>query len=154
MPLFDPHNSQTPYTSTPDLHAQHPSEKQQLPAGCTPGPILHIVPTSSKSKGKKVISPLPNEPIPENAESCPIIWVDFPFKNKENPFYFSRRRKWVTLGIALYFAHVTALQTSAFSIGFGSMQRDLGMSDLQAAAGVALYGWVSPVFTPSTIIML
>jgi hypothetical protein len=143
MPLFDPHNSQTPYTSTPDLHAQHPSEKQQLPAGCTSGPILHIVPTSTKSKGKKVISPLPNEPIPENAESCPIIWVDFPFKNKENPFYFSRRRKWVTLGIALYFAHVTALQTSAFSIGFGSMQRDLGMSDLQAAAGVALYGWVS-----------
>lgn len=42
----------------------------------------------------------------------------------------------------MYFAHVTALQTSAFSIGFGSMQRDLGMSDLQAAAGVALYGWV------------
>jgi hypothetical protein len=35
------------------------------------------------------------------------------------------------------------LQTSAFSIGFGSMQRDLGMTDLQAAAGVALYGWVS-----------
>jgi hypothetical protein len=145
MPLFDPHNSQTPYASTPSLHIPHDSEKKQLPAGCTPGPTLHIVPTSAKgeSEGKKVISPLPNEPIPENAESCPIIWVDFPFKSKENPFYFSRRRKWITLGIALYFAHVTALQTSAFSIGFGSMQRDLGMTDLQAAAGVALYGWVS-----------
>lgn len=47
------------------------------------------------------------------------------------------------LGVALYFAHVTALQTSAFSIGFGSMQRDLGMTDLQAATGVSLYGWVS-----------
>jgi hypothetical protein len=46
------------------------------------------------------------------------------------------------MAIALYFAHVTALQTSAYSIGFGSMQRDLGMTNLQAAAGVALYGWV------------
>jgi hypothetical protein len=145
MPLFDPHNSQTPYASTPSLHAQHPSEKNQLPAGCSTGPILHIASTSpnGKGKGKKVISPLPNETIPEDAESCPIIWVDFPLKSKENPFYFSRRRKWITLGIALYFAHVTALQTSAFSIGFGSMQRDLNMTDLQAAAGVALYGWVS-----------
>jgi len=146
MPLFDPHNSQTPYTSTPSLHGHANSEKPQLPAGCTSGPVLHLVPTSTKSDSKstsrKVISPLPNESIPENAESCPIIWVDFPLKSKENPFYFSRRRKWITLGIALYFAHVTALQTSAFSIGFGSMQRDLGMSDLQAAAGVALYGWV------------
>jgi MFS family permease len=49
----------------------------------------------------------------------------------------------VTMAIALYFAHVTALQTSAYSIGFGSMQRELGMTNLQAAAGVALYGWVS-----------
>ena len=150
MPLFDPHHSQTPYASTPSVNIHHPqgAEKQQLPPGCTPGPTLHEVPISTK-KGKdgttktKVIAPLPNEPIPENAESCPIIWVDFPLKSKENPFYFSRRRKWITLGIALYFAHVTALQTSAFSIGFGSMQRDLGMTDLQAAAGVALYGWVS-----------
>lgn len=47
------------------------------------------------------------------------------------------------LAVALYFAHVTALQTSAYSIGYGSMQRDLGMTNLQAATGVSLYGWVS-----------
>jgi len=150
MPLFDPHHSQTPYHSTPDIQALRPTEKPQLPAGCTPGPILHLVPTSPKGKGKghsKVISPLPGQELPEDAEPCPIIWVDFPLKSRENPFYFSKKRKWVTMAIALYFAHVTALQTSAYSIGFGSMQRDLGMTDLQAAAGVALYGWVGQAYS-------
>jgi hypothetical protein len=143
MPLFDPHHSQTPFASTPTIHGLQPTEKDELPPGCTSGPVLHLVPTSTKEDGKtKVIAPIPGQDLPDNAEACPIIWVDFPLKSRENPFYFSRRRKWVTMAIALYFAHVTALQTSAYSIGFGSMQRDLGMTNLQAAAGVALYGWV------------
>lgn len=162
MPLFDPHNSQTPYTSTPSLHAQHqrlqeqrqeghqtPLDKSQLPPGCTPGPVLHLVPVKPGKNGKppkvKVVAPLPDEAPPEGSEPCPIIWVDFPSQSKENPFYFSRRRKWMILAVALYFAHVTALQTSAYSIGYGSMQRDLGMTNLQAATGVSLYGWVSRV---------
>lgn len=146
MPLVDPHNSQTPYTSTPSVNVQTPTtplDKEHLPPGCTPGPVLRLVPVPKKPGKVKVVAPLPDETPPPDSESCPIIWVDFPYQSKENPFFFSRRRKWVTLAVALYFAHVTALQTSAYSIGFGSMQRDLGMTDLQAATGVSLYGWVS-----------
>ncbi|WVR06701.1 hypothetical protein IAU60_003733 [Kwoniella sp. DSM 27419] len=104
-------------------------DRKVLPAGCTYGPTLGMI-------GRKVVS----QPT-EETDQVPVIWVDFPPNSQENPFSFTRRRKIVIMCVALFFANITAYQTSAYSAGFDSMKRDLGMTNLQASAGVSLYGW-------------
>jgi hypothetical protein len=42
----------------------------------------------------------------------------------------------------VFFTGMTAFSTSAYSIGIPSMMADLGMTDLQALAGVGLYAFV------------
>lgn len=124
----------------------------ELPAGCSHGPILYVsdhavssspvqTPPSLATTISRTLSRSPSKLA--GPEPTQIIWVDFPPSSRANPFFFSRRRKWGIMAVALLYAFITSLQTSAFSIGFDSMQRDLGMSNLQAAAGVSLYGWVS-----------
>ncbi|WVW85154.1 hypothetical protein I302_107192 [Kwoniella bestiolae CBS 10118] len=128
---------------TSQTHTPHKTEKpptpNSLPEGCTLGPIL-----GKTSRG--VIS------IPKSSESSPavqqeeyeeirVIWVDFPAGSKENPFSFSTKRKLGIMAVALFFANITAYETSSYSIGIPSMKRDLGATDLQAASGISLYGW-------------
>ena len=126
----------------------------ELPAGCTVGPQLYLTPD-----GRVVAGVLEDEnaedigqPAQETetdreadtpGEPIPIIWVEFPPGSPENPFSYSHKRKITTMACALFFAAMTALQASAYAPGIPSMRRDLGMSQLQADAGVSLYPWVS-----------
>ncbi|OCF35086.1 hypothetical protein I316_03126 [Kwoniella heveanensis BCC8398] len=102
----------------------------ELPSGCVRGPILGLT-----SRGVVVSHPSAED------ERVPVIWVDFPPNSTRNPFFFSAKKKVLIMTVALFFGNITAYQTSAYSIGFTSMKRDLGATDLQAAAGVSLYGW-------------
>ncbi|OCF57017.1 hypothetical protein L486_05874 [Kwoniella mangroviensis CBS 10435] len=106
-----------------------------LPDGCTLGPIL-----GKTSRGIISLSKSSEEAIEEH-EEVRVIWVDFPPGSQENPFFFSKRRKLGIMAVALFFANITAFETSSYSIGIPSMKRDLGATDLQAAAGISLYGW-------------
>ena len=106
-----------------------------LSAGCSYGPTLHIT-----TKPHYNISPTPSD----GAEPTPILWVDFPHHSTDDPFYFSKHRKWAILAVAFFFAHMTSEQVSVFAIGAGSMMRDIpGMTDFDVAMGTSAYGWVS-----------
>ncbi|WVF69044.1 hypothetical protein IAT40_003818 [Kwoniella sp. CBS 6097] len=107
-----------------------PQLTSELPPGCVRGPTLGLT-------RQGVVS----QPSAED-EKIPVIWVDFPPNSTSNPFFFSAKKKVLIMTVALFFGNITAYQTSAYSIGFTSMKRDLGATDLQAAAGVSLYGWV------------
>ncbi|WWC63027.1 uncharacterized protein I303_105626 [Kwoniella dejecticola CBS 10117] len=108
-----------------------------LPPGCTWGPTLGLT-----SRG--VVSPARSSEAEAQGlevEQTRVIWVDFPTASKENPFFFSKRRKLGIMAVALFFANITAFETSSYSIGIPSMRRDLGATALQAATGISLYGW-------------
>ncbi|WRT66787.1 uncharacterized protein IL334_003750 [Kwoniella shivajii] len=106
-----------------------------LPPGCTYGPSLRLTPRGVVSRQLSTPSAACD------GEDVRIIYVDFPLGSSENPFFFSRRRKLGIMLVALFYAMITAYETSSYSIGAPSMQRDLHATDLQAASGVSLYGW-------------
>lgn len=115
--------------------ANDPQSNKSLPAGCSYGPILHLV---TKPHHNILTTAV------EDSETVPVIWVDFPPKSPDNPFFFSKRRKWAILAVAFFFAHMTSEQVSAFPIGAGTMIRDIpGMTDFYVALGTSAYGWVS-----------
>lgn len=70
-----------------------------------------------------------------------VIWVDFPAGSKENPFYFPFPRKLGITVVAVFYTLLSAYTTSAFSISAGTMCDDLGCSQLEVEAGIALYCW-------------
>lgn len=70
-----------------------------------------------------------------------VIWVDFPAGSKENPFYFPFPRKLGITIVAVFYTLLSAYTTSAFSISAGTMCDDLGCTQLEVEAGIALYCW-------------
>lgn len=86
---------------------------------------------------------LPDATEDEKNPQRQVIWVDFAPSSPENPFFFSKVRKRAIICVAVFFTGVTALNTSAYSIGEQSMSRDLGLNSAEAASGLALYAWVS-----------
>lgn len=81
-----------------------------------------------------------------------VIWVDFPPDSRDNPFYFSRRRKvGITMCALIYCAFccrcskpaclTTAMTASAFAVQSGPMCEDLKCYPLGAATGIAMYAW-------------
>ena len=128
--------------------SSNPSTSQtaaaKLPAGCCIGPQLYLTPhgrvLSEAPEAEK--GDQPDRGSASSLEPVPIIWVEFPPDSPENPFSYSRKRKTTTMACALFFAGMTALQASAYAPGIPSMRRDLGMTQLQADAGVSLFPWV------------
>ena len=161
----------TPMTSTPTLHDRsedseikeeagsstrpispasqlHSQDHGVLPAGCTWGPNLYLTPHGVSSRpplggnGLHPVSSLQHNQ-DRDVEKVRVIWVDFPLGSSENPFSFSKRRKAGILLAAVFFAEMCSMHAGAYSVGIPSMQKELGTTDLQAAAGVSLYPWVS-----------
>ncbi|GMK59838.1 hypothetical protein CspeluHIS016_0900550 [Cutaneotrichosporon spelunceum] len=78
-----------------------------------------------------------------------VIWVDFPPDCRENPFYFSTRRKVGITMCALIYCWYCSMTASAFAIQAGDMCADLHCPRLGAEAGIGLYAWgagVMPLF--------
>ena len=141
--------------STSTLHEGRSSPKperviRELPAGCSIGPQLYETPrgivsgfedeaeasTSSKTSSIQPQHGTPGTPIK-------IIWVEFPPGSPDNPFSYSRKRKGAIMFCALFFAFCASLNGASYAPGIPSMRRDLGTTEVQAAAGISLYPWVS-----------
>lgn len=125
-PTYPPHDS-----------CRH--ESQPLPPGCKYG----YLPSSTQIPSTPSETPAEHRRREEEKSSRAVIWVDFAPSSSENPFFFSKARKRAILIVAIFFTGMTAFNTSAYSIGEGSMSRDLGLSSAEASAGLSLYAWVS-----------
>ncbi|BEI79799.1 hypothetical protein CcaverHIS002_0103280 [Cutaneotrichosporon cavernicola] len=89
--------------------------------------------------------------IPGKDESAAerVIWVDFPPDSRDNPFYFSTKRKVCITMCALIYCWYCSMTASAFAIQSGAMCEDLHCPHLGAEAGIGLYAWgagVMPLF--------
>ena len=127
----------SPISTTPTAHSH--AESPALPPGCKYG---HL-PSTTKIPQTPSETPAEHRRREEEKESRAVIWVDFPPSSPENPFFFSKARKRAILIVAIFFTGMTAFNTSAYSIGEGTMSRDLGLTNAEAAAGLSLYAWVS-----------
>ncbi|WWC88263.1 uncharacterized protein L201_003170 [Kwoniella dendrophila CBS 6074] len=146
QPQLDQSRLQSSSTKTEGNTSQTHNNKikNNLPEGCTFGPILGITSVGVKSLNElhRITTHGTEKSVHDlNIEKVKVIWVDFPHKSKENPFYYSKWRKLGIMAVALFFANITAFATSSYSIGIPSMRNDLGATQLQAATGVSLYGW-------------
>ncbi|TXT12815.1 hypothetical protein VHUM_01216 [Vanrija humicola] len=106
---------------------------------------------ASSPRDKTVTPP----PLPDGCtrgqldDGTPVIWVDFPAGSTENPFYFTTARKTAITLVASWYTFMTAYTISVFPISAPSMCADLGCSQLEVSAGVALYTWgfaLAPLF--------
>ncbi|POY70051.1 hypothetical protein BMF94_6938 [Rhodotorula taiwanensis] len=68
-----------------------------------------------------------------------VVWVEWTRDDAENPFNWSRRRKWQTTLICCAFTVSVAFSNTAFSSGSPSMMRELGCSHELAALGLAIF---------------
>jgi MFS family permease len=68
------------------------------------------------------------------------IWVEFEKDDQENPFNFSRRRKWTTTILAVIFTAEVAATAGAYVPGIPSMERDLGEGNHEVSLlGISIY---------------
>ncbi|KAL1406579.1 hypothetical protein Q8F55_008285 [Vanrija albida] len=110
-------------------------------------------PTGTSSPRTKAPSPSPS--LPDGCtrgqldDGTPVIWVDFPPASTENPFYFTTARKTAITLVASWYTFMTAYTISVFPISAPSMCAELGCSQLEVSAGVAVYTWgfaIAPLF--------
>jgi len=125
--------------ASPNTYTDSAHDVPALPPGCKYG---HL-PPSSEIPQTPSETPAEHRRREEEKSSRAVIWVDFAPSSTENPFFFSKARKRAILIVAIFFTGMTAFNTSAYSIGEGSMSRDLGLNNAEASAGLSLYAWVS-----------
>ncbi|WVQ83220.1 hypothetical protein IAT38_005359 [Cryptococcus sp. DSM 104549] len=133
-----------PYSSAPeddskafsDTPLPRPSRlpSTSLPPGCHWGPAL----TPELRASLRLPPPAEGD---SSAEPEWVIWVDFPPNCPQNPFFFTNTRKFAITLVATLFTALSAMNVSAYSIGEESMCRDLGCSDVEVSAGIAVYSW-------------
>lgn len=69
-----------------------------------------------------------------------VIWVDFPAHDPEDPFNFSKTRKWCITILGVLFTAEVAATASAYVPGIPSMERDLDITNHQLSLlGIAIY---------------
>ncbi|WRT64795.1 uncharacterized protein IL334_001729 [Kwoniella shivajii] len=112
---------------------------KELPSGCTYGPIIDSTfrDTSNLELEDELFGSSNNN---GNGEDIYIIiWVDLPIGSPINPLNFSTKRKYGIMTVATLFTCLTAVNVGAFSIGLGSMMKDLKITRFQASLGNGLY---------------
>jgi len=72
----------------------------------------------------------------ERDEAGPI-WVEWAEADSENPYHWSRRRKWVTTVVVCLNCALCNWAGASFGLGDASMMRELGMDRELAALGLA-----------------
>ncbi|PWY99052.1 MFS general substrate transporter [Testicularia cyperi] len=76
----------------------------------------------------------------QEADEDGVIWVEFPPGDPENPFNFSKTRKWTILLLGTLFTAEVANTASAYVPGIPSMERDLNVTNHELSLlGIALY---------------
>lgn len=72
--------------------------------------------------------------------------MEFTPKSPRDPFHFPQARKWYITLVAIFYTFTPSWNMGAYSVGEPSMQRDTGGTDLQAAAGLGVYGFGFAIF--------
>lgn len=73
-------------------------------------------------------------------EKADVIWVEFPKGDPENPFNFSRARKWTITLLAVFFTTEVAASASAYVPGIEQMERDLNETNHELSLlGISIY---------------
>ncbi|KAF8993772.1 MFS general substrate transporter [Cyathus striatus] len=67
------------------------------------------------------------------------FYIEFEEGDKRNPINFSRRKKWTITALACISTYIASSSTSAYSIGYASMMRDLNCTLFQATIGLSVY---------------
>ncbi|GAA5858755.1 hypothetical protein JCM8547_004973 [Rhodosporidiobolus lusitaniae] len=86
----------------------------------------------------------------EGKEGREVIWLEFPEGDPENPFNWSKRKKWQTAIIACVFTLLVAYAGTAFAMGTPSMMEELGCPHEVATLGLSVFplGFgLGPLFT-------
>ncbi|GAA5908018.1 hypothetical protein JCM8208_004025 [Rhodotorula glutinis] len=86
----------------------------------------------------------------EGKEGREVIWTEWNVDDRENPFNWSRRKKWQTCLIACFFTLSAAYSGTAFAMGTPSLMRDLNVSHEVATLGLSFFplGFaLGPLFT-------
>ncbi|UZJ54056.1 hypothetical protein CBS101457_003376 [Exobasidium rhododendri] len=69
-----------------------------------------------------------------------VIWVEFEENDPENPFNFSRRQKWLTTILAVFFTAEVAATAGAYVPGIPSMEADLNNTNHELSLlGISIY---------------
>jgi MFS family permease len=78
--------------------------------------------------------------IQRTKEGVEVIWVEFEKDDAENPFNFSKHRKWLTTILSVIFTAEVGATAGAYVPGITSMERDLGESNHTVSLlGVSIY---------------
>ncbi|KLT43436.1 MFS general substrate transporter [Cutaneotrichosporon oleaginosum] len=121
----------------------------------SPYPDPDLKPVSQRTSLATLTNPLPDGcsygsiPSKDASPAERVIWVEFPPDSRDNPFYFSTKRKVGITLCALIYCWYCSITASAFSIQSGAMCEDLNCPHLGAEAGIALYAWgagIMPLF--------
>ncbi|CDS00158.1 related to multidrug resistant protein [Sporisorium scitamineum] len=118
---------------------QHPDTITPTPADLHPAATEHISqPPTDDADLEKVPQAHPST-LAEQA-SDGVIWVDFPPGDPENPFNFSKTRKWCITILGVLFTAQVAATASAYVPGIPSMERDLSITNHELSLlGIAIY---------------
>lgn len=69
-----------------------------------------------------------------------VIWVEFEPNDPENPFNFSKFRKWTMTALAVFFTVEAAATASAYVPGITGMERDLNVTNHTLSLfGISIY---------------
>ena len=83
--------------------------------------------------------PLPEQETKDESKTD-VIWVEFPKGDPENPFNFSKFRKWTITVLAAFFTIEVAATASAYVPGIPQMERDLNVTNHELSLlGIAIY---------------
>lgn len=73
-------------------------------------------------------------------EKGDVIWVEFEENDPENPFNFSKTRKWTTTILAVFYTMEVAATAGAYVPGIASMERDLHVTNHELSLlGISIY---------------
>uniref|UniRef100_V5EXJ7 Synaptic vesicle transporter SVOP and related transporter n=2 Tax=Kalmanozyma brasiliensis (strain GHG001) TaxID=1365824 RepID=V5EXJ7_KALBG len=124
-----------------DDHIKPTSDSACIPAELTPAASEQVT-TIDSSAAERDLEKVPQaDPSTLKASADDdVIWVDFPPGDPENPFNFSKTRKWCITILGVLFTAEVAATASAYVPGIPSMERDLGITDHELSLlGIAIY---------------
>lgn len=75
----------------------------------------------------------------QEAADGDVIWVEFEENDPENPFNWSKARKWTITALAVFFTAEVAATASAYVPGISKMEAELGNKHEVSLLGISIY---------------
>ncbi|KAJ1026257.1 hypothetical protein NDA16_002344 [Ustilago loliicola] len=127
----DSTSSQSPHSNNSTIVDDQQGKIVSDPVPAELHPASTELPQPTGHDAEKDLEKVPQaDPSTLKAEaSSDVIWVDFPPGDPENPFNFSKTRKWCITILGVLFTAEVAATASAYVPGIPSMERDLSITN-------------------------